>query len=367
MSCYDLVMQLVVFILILSVLILIHELGHFLSARLFKMRVEEFGVGLPPRALGLFRRKGTLFSINWLPLGGFVKLYGEDMESEEQMRSPEAFFNKPMWQRAVVLLAGVFMNFVLGVIVFGVVYSHLGVPTKTDNVYIVEIAKDSPAEQAGVVIESQVKKILVDKKEVDFVGVDDFVKKIDSLKGKEIEMLLVDKNGYEKAVRIVPRVSPPDGQGALGVALSSIEMKKYPWWQMPLRGVRVGLLEAWGWGKEIAGSLFTIIVNIVTGKGLPKDVAGPVGIYQVSKEVYKVGWVAVLQFMGILSINLAILNVMPFPALDGGRIAFLGVEKVIGKKWKNQFEGYINTLGMFFLIGLMVLVTFKDIINLVKR
>ena len=149
--------------------------------------------------------------------------------------------------------------------------------------------------------------------------------------------------------------------------MSSVEMKKYPIWQMPFRGVKVGLEEAWGWGKEIASNLKMIVVNLITGKGLPKDVSGPVGIYQVSKEVYKVGWVAVLQFMGILSINLAILNVMPFPALDGGRVAFLGVEKIIGKKRKNMIEGYVNTGGMIFLLGLMVLITVKDVIGLFAK
>lgn len=333
-------------------------------ARLFKMRVEEFGIGLPPRAKGLFKRGGTLFSLNWLPLGGFVKLYGEDMENPEQAASPEAFFNKPMWQRAAVLLSGVIMNFLLGVVLFGVVYSYLGIPTKTDKVMIVEVGKDTPAEMAGIAIDSQVKKIVYGKKEVAFVGIDGFVKEIDTLKGKEVEIVLMDKDGTEKSVKITPRVSPPEGQGALGVALSSIEMKKYPIWQMPFRGMVIGLEEAWGWGKEIAKNLGTILINLVTGKGLPKDVSGPVGIYQVSKEVYKVGWVAVLQFMGILSINLAILNVMPFPALDGGRIAFLGVEKIIGKVRKNRIEGYVNTAGMIFLLGLMVLITVKDVIKL---
>jgi regulator of sigma E protease len=357
-------MQLIVFILILSVLILIHELGHFLTARLFKMRVEEFGVGLPPRAKGLFKRHGTLFSLNWLPLGGFVKLYGEDMENPEQAASPEAFFNKPMWQRAAVLFSGVFMNFVLGVVVFGVVYSYLGIPTQTDKVIIVEVSKDSPAEKAGIEVDSQVKKIVFNKKEEAFAGVDGFVKQIDSLKGKEVELVLESKSGVEKTIKITPRVTPPEGQGALGVALSSIEMKKFPWWQTPFRGMKVGLEEAWGWGKEIAKNLWTIVYNLVTGRGLPKDIAGPVGIYQVSKEVYKVGWAAVLQFMGILSINLAILNAMPFPALDGGRIAFLGVEKIIGKVKKNRIEGYVNTAGMIFLLGLMVLITVKDVIKL---
>ena len=364
---YNGVMQLVVFVLMLSVLILIHELGHFLSARLFKMRVEEFGIGLPPRAKPLFVRNGTLFSLNWLPMGGFVRLFGEDMENIEQLKSPEAFFNKPMWQRAAVLLAGVTMNFLLGVVLFGVVYSYLGIPTKTNKVNIVEIAEGSPAQQVGISPDSTVTKMAVNGEEIAFTDIESFVTQVDSFKGREIEMSLRQKDGTEKTVKITPRVSPPQGQGALGVALSSIEMKKYPWWQMPFRGARVGMIEAWGWGKEIVGSLWTMLVNIVTGKGLPKDVAGPIGMYQVSKEVYKVGWVAVLQFMGILSVNLAILNVMPFPALDGGRIAFLGVEKIIGKRRKNLIEGYVNSAGLIFLMGLMVLISIKDIIKLFAK
>ena len=305
--------------------------------------------------------------MNWLPLGGFVKLYGEDMENAEQASSPEAFFNKPIWQRACVLLAGVIMNFALGVFVFGIVYTHIGIPTTTNKVIIVDVVKGSPADKAGIAVESQVEKIVSGKTTVAFSGIDDFVKQVDSLKGKEIEITLLDKNGTEKMVKVTPRLNPPEGQGALGVALSNVEMKMYPIWQMPFRGMKVGLSEAWGWGKEIVGNLWLIIYNLFTGKGLPKDVSGPIGIYQVSKQVYAVGWVAVLQFMGILSINLAILNVVPFPALDGGRVAFLAIEKIIGKRRKNKIEGYVNTAGMIFLIGLMLLVTVKDVIKLFNK
>lgn len=359
-------MQILVFVLMLSVLILVHEYGHFFMAKLFKMRVEEFGIGLPPRAKKLFTRKGTLFSLNWLPLGGFVKLFGEDMDDPAQASSPEAFFNKPIWQRAVVLTAGVVMNFLLGVFAFGIVYTYLGIPTKTDKVFIVEVAKNTPAEAVGIKAESEIKKITFEKKEVPFAGVDGFIKQVEPLKGKEVELTLVDKNNQESTVKIVPRLNPPEGEGALGVALSNIEMKMYPIWQRPFRGMVVGMTEAWAWGKEIAMNLGTLLWGIVTGKGVPKDVSGPIGIYQVSKQVYKIGWVAVLQFMAILSVNLAILNIMPFPALDGGRIFFLGVEMIIGKRLKNKVEGYVHTTGMVFLLGLMVLITVRDVIKLIK-
>ena len=356
-------MQLFTFILILSVLVLVHELGHFLMAKFFGMRVEEFGIGLPPRAKKLFIKKGTLFSLNWLPIGGFVKLFGEDMEDEVQASSPEAFFNKPLWQRAGVLFAGVTMNFVLGIALFGVVYSFMGIPTKTDKVKIIELATGSPAEMAGVEKESEVLKVTYQDQNYDFKTIDDFVEVINGLKGKEI-VLTLTKDGKDREVTLTPRENPPVGEGALGVALSDMEMKKFPWWQMPVRGAVVGMEEAVSWGKEITKNLYVLLAGILTGKGVPQDVAGPIGIYQVSKEVYKFGWLAVLQFAGILSINLAILNVMPFPALDGGRIAFLGVEKIIGKKLKNKIEGYVHTAGMVFLLGLMVLITVRDVIRL---
>ncbi len=358
-------MQIIVFILILSVLVLIHEFGHFLMAKAFGMRVEEFGIGLPPRAKKLFTKAGTLFSLNWLPVGGFVKLYGEDYEDETQLASKEAFFNKPAWQRALVLLAGVTMNFALAIVLFATVYSFLGIPTETSNIHIIEVRKDSPAEVSGFPIESVIKKVSFEQTDYPFGSTEEFIGTIDKLKGKEIEMTLLSKEGEEKIYKVTPRENPPEGEGSLGVALSNMEMIKFPWWQMPFRGAVVGMEEAVSWGREILKNLGMVMTQIFTGKGVPKDISGPIGIYQVSKEVYKFGWTAVLQFMGVLSVNLAILNVMPFPALDGGRIVFLVVEKIIGKKRKNKIEGYVHTVGMIFLLLLMLLITGRDIWRLV--
>ena len=239
----------------------------------------------------------------------------------------------------------------------------MGIPTKTDQVMIVEIIKGSPAEIAGIEKGSVAKKIIFEGKEYSFGMMDEFVEVVNGLKGKEV-VLVTEKVGVMKEFSLVPRENPPAGEGALGVALSNIEMKKYPWWQMPFRGVKVGMEEAVAWGREIVKNLYVLLAGIVTGKGVPKDIAGPVGIYQVSKEVFKFGWLAILQFAGVLSVNLAILNVMPFPALDGGRVVFLGIEKIIGKRLKNRIEGYVHTAGMVFLLGLMVLITVRDILKL---
>ena len=145
------------------------------------------------------------------------------------------------------------------------------------------------------------------------------------------------------------------------MVLSNVELIKYPLWQMPFRGIAVGLEEAVSWGKQIVAGVGQMVGGLVVGKGLPKDVSGPVGIYQVSSQVYKMGVLAVLQFVGILSINLAILNILPFPALDGGRVVFLGVEALIGKALKNRIEGFVHTVGMLLLIAFMILITIRDL------
>ena len=150
--------QLIIFLGILSALVLVHEWGHYIFAKIFGVRVEEFGFGLPPRARKLFTRKGTLFSLNWLPIGGFVKLYGEEYSDGDGLLAGEngRFYDKPARARAVILTAGVIMNFLLGILLFAVVYSFVGIPVKTDRVRIVEVVADSPAAVAGVAIDERV-------------------------------------------------------------------------------------------------------------------------------------------------------------------------------------------------------------------
>ena len=344
-------MQVLIFLVILSVLILIHELGHFAAAKIFGMEVEEFGIGFPPRAKKLFNWKGTLFSLNWLPIGGFVKIKGENYEPGE---NKNMFWEKPIWQRAVVLLAGVFGNFVLGVILFGVVYSIMGVPTPMGKVKVVEVSKNSPAAEVGILENDVVKGFEVSE---------ELIKMINENKGQEVVLVLEGEMG-EHNVKVVPRENPPKGEGSLGVLLSDTELKKLPWWQMPVKGAVVGTKEAYAWGKEIVGGLWGMVSGLANGNGVPEDVSGPVGIYKVSARVNEMGWLASLQFMAILSMNLAVLNILPLPALDGGRLVFLGVEMIIGKRLKNKIEGWVHGVGMILLLGLMVLVTIRDIIKL---
>lgn len=361
--------QLIIFLGILSALVLVHEWGHYIFAKIFGVRVEEFGFGLPPRARKLFTRKGTLFSLNWLPIGGFVKLYGEEYSDGDGLLAGEngRFYDKPARARAVILTAGVIMNFLLGILLFAVVYSFVGIPVKTDRVRIVEVVADSPAAVAGVAIDERVAEFRFGEITEKISDTTQLVKLVTENAGNEIDLLVMGKEGGERLVKVTPRKDPPAGQGALGVILSNVELTKFPWWQMPFRGAVVGLSEAIAWGRDIAGGLGKMVYGLVTGKGVPKDLAGPVGIYQVSGQVIKQGVLATLQFIGILSVNLAVLNILPFPALDGGRLIFLGVEKLIGKKRKNTVEGYVNTAGMVFLLSVMALITIRDVWRLIVK
>ena len=327
------------FLIILSVLILVHELGHFLMAKRFRIKVEEFGFGYPPRLLG-FKKQGTVYSLNLLPFGGFLRLKGEDLAAGKN-----SFAGKPKRVRLLVLLAGAVMNFLLGVVLFAAIYTRLGIPEKVDYLVVTAVAKDSPAEEAGIKLEDKL---------IDFSATDKFIAFINEHRGQEVRLRL--KDGRE--VLVVPRLAEatPQGEGALGVAITNVDVVLYPLWQRPFRGMWFGLKEAVGWGKEILWSLTKINA---------KDVAGPVGIYKISKDVTKQGLMAILQFMAILSVNLSILNLLPLPSLDGGRLIFIGIEAVRGKRIKPEWEQAVHLAGIVLLIGLMVLVTINDVRRLI--
>lgn len=352
--------SIITFIIILSILVLVHELGHFFVARKFGVKVEEFGFGYPPRILG--KKIGeTIYSLNWLPFGGFVRMLGED--SSEQVEDKKdlgrALFSQKKRVRVAVLMAGVVMNFILGVVLFGAIYTKLGIPETVNYVVVTGVSENSPAGMAGI------------KPDDKIVGVEGFSwpeKREDSLKAfidyvnqhKGEEVLLEFDNGNEKIV--VPRVDEeiPLGEGALGVAITNLDFVLYPVWQRPFRGMIVGTKEAVLWGKDILASLGQIFYNLFRGE-VPKDVAGPVGIYEISKSVARQGFMAILQFVAILSINLSILNLLPLPALDGGRLVFVGIEAITKKRLKPEVEQVIHLVGIVLLIGLMVLVTVNDV------
>ncbi len=355
--------------------------------------MEEFGFGLPPRIWG--KKVGeTIYSLNALPIGGFVRLYGEDGSGsvKEDANKGRAYFEKPIWQRLTVLLAGVFMNLLLAVVAFAILYNIYGIPVKSDKVKIVGVSESSPAAVLGVKPEDEI--LAVDGQSVD--SLEAFVSLTKEKAGQSMELTVKREKGNpcEKVLEgeaverekeqgglememvcregnllfyITPRENPPEGEGPLGVVVSATELKHFPWWQMPFLGAREGFKESWAWGKMILGALRSTFVSLFTQGKVPKDIAGPIGIFQVTGEATKSGAWAVVQFLGILSVNLAIINILPFPALDGGRLIFLGYEAVTRKKPNPKVEGWVNTAGMAFLLALMLLITLNDIWRLISR
>lgn len=396
-------MTLILFFFILSILVFVHEFGHFLAAKKAGILVEEFGFGLPPRIWG--KKVGeTIYSINALPIGGFVKLYGEDGVTADSLqltangkersaishkpKAGKAYFEKSILTRLSVLLAGVTMNLILAIICFSVIYYISGIPSKTGKIKIMGITKDSPADLAKLIDNDEI--ISVDDEPVR--QMDKFVDFMKAKAGQKIQLEISRKKdnpcrskdsqvlggmapaeigfncrGENLLVFLIPRENPPEGEGPLGVSISDVELKKYPWWQMPFLGVREGFKESLVWGKMVLlGLKETLSFLLIKGK-IPRGLAGPIGIFQITGEAAKAGKLAVFEFLGILSVNLAIINVIPFPALDGGRLIFLGYEALFRKKVNQKFEALINNLGVSFLLFLMFLITINDILRLFAK
>lgn len=352
-------LNLFVFLVILSVLVFVHEFGHFLAAKKAGIKVEEFGFGYPPR---IWAKKigETEYSLNAIPFGGFVRLFGDPAEGKPPKSKDfkKSFLGKSKKARLGVILAGVLANFLLGIFIFSLVYSLTGIPKKVDKVKIVGIASGSPAEKAGLKIDDVI--LAVDEEKISKLA--DFTRLIQEKRGKEIKLLVGRKeNDSNLLFSITPRENPPEGEGPLGVIVSDVEIIKYPFWQMPVRGAVEGVKEALGWGLLILVSLKKMFLDLIFRGIVPKDVAGPVGIFQATSVVARQGILAVLEFVGILSVNLAVVNILPFPALDGGRLIFVAWEIITRRRPKPSFERLVNTVGMAILIFLLVLVTINDI------
>jgi len=345
----------IVFIAILGILVLIHELGHYLVARSFGVRVEEFGFGLPPRIWGKrFTKKGTIYSINWLPLGGFVRLAGEDDEGgkpEKGRSKNEYFWAKTKKQRTAILLAGVTMNFLLAVGITTYLMTQ-GVYETAGRVHIDTVVAGSPAQLAGLkandIIES-------------FKTPQDLVSFVKSKTGKPIKLTIMRSN-KELSVTLTPRTIYPKGEGPTGISISDLELKTYSLSDAPYAALKLTISRA---GDMFSG-LWSLIVRIAHFQSVGSDVAGPIGIAQVTGQAVKFGFKAVLEFMSILSLNLAVLNILPIPALDGGRVLFVFLEKILGKRIKPAFERSTHQIGMLVLFILIALISLNDILRIAR-
>jgi len=362
----------IVFISLIG-LIVLHELGHFILAKKFGVKVEEFGVFLPPRLFG--KKIGeTTYSLNLLPLGAFVKLYGEDAThpppSEEKIEASRTFQGKPIWQRVLIVLGGVVSFWLISVVLLSIVFG-IGAPQAISDeenhtllnpkVQIMAIAPGSPAQIAGIKIGDTIRKIQNPKSKIQIDKVKEVQEFTEANKGKEIT-LTIERGKEVFDVSLVPRVSPPEGEGAMGVALARMIEKSYPWEEAPVKGIEA----TFNLTKGVIVGISQVFGNLIQGKGLPPgaEVMGPVGIGKLMTQIAQMGINYYLQFVAIISVYLAIFNILPIPALDGGKLLFLGIEKVRRKPVSQKVEQNITAVFFALLITLMIWVTIKDITRL---
>jgi len=380
----------IIFILVLSVLVFAHELGHFWTARRFGIKVEEFGFGFPPRALGWYKNRfgkrvkvvgarsfeslsesadeklhpakgSTIYSLNWLPIGGFVKIKGENGDGRND---EDSFSSKAIWKRTVVLAAGVTMNVILAWVLFSVGYM-IGLPQSTaelgrnaivseQSVMAAEVMKGTPAEAAGLMVGDSILSVAGEKVKTE----KELQEKIGARGGVETE-LIIKREGKELAIKVTPK-SSNEGRATIGIAIFASGSVRYPFFSALIEGAKTV-----GWTlKEIVIAFVGLFRDIFTGVKVGDQFAGPIGIANITGQAARLGFVYLLQFTALLSLNLAIINILPFPALDGGRIVFLAIEKLKGRPVRKELENAFNNIGFLLLMVLIAFITFKDIVKL---
>lgn len=371
----------VVFIITLLILVVIHELGHFFAAKRFNIKVLEFGFGIPPRAWG--KKIGeTIWSLNWLPFGGFVRLLGEDESDKKVLDDKRSFANQAVWKRIAVVVAGVAMNLLLAWVLFYIVlgvqgfktklplladYKFSGINQKSDTAIIVgNIADGSPAKDAGLKDGDRI--VAINGSPV--LDSDKFVAEIKANAGKAVKLTISDLQGNNtKEVVVTPRENPPAGQGALGVSLGGLKTVDLSF-DTPVQKIFAGPIYSYNliaYSGKILGDTIGFSVKERDLGPVSNAVAGPVGITSVVGQILSVDrpLLPYLDFVAALSLNLAVVNVLPFPGLDGGRLFFLVIEGITRKKTHAVVEKYVHTIGLVVLLSLIILITISDIRKLV--
>lgn len=335
-----------------SIVVFIHELGHFSIAKLAGVRVEEFGFGYPPRLLRIAKRGDTEYTINAIPIGGFVRVAGD-----EDPDDPRSLMKKSVWVRGGFLAAGPAMNVLLAVLLFGASYM-MGVlqPVTGPGVGIYDVAAGSPAASAGLRLGDVI--LTVNDAPVD--APEALLQAVNAHLGQEIT-LTVRREGVElpQPVRVVPRPDPPANQGAMGVRTGPpLARRAYPFG----RAMVLGAERALGTVVMMVDGLS----EMIRGRA-PLDLAGPIGIAQVTGQVVKTGFVQVVEWTAFLSVNLFIINLLPIPALDGGRLVFVGLELLRGgRRVDPRKEGLVHLVGIVVLLGLFLIVSYFDVLRLVR-
>lgn len=351
----NLPIEILTFVLALAALIIVHEFGHFVVARLLNVEVEEFGLGFPPRMVTLFHAWGTRFSLNWLPFGGFVRPKGENdptVEGGLAASSP--------WVRLAVYLAGPIANLLVGFLLYAIIFSKIGVPI-TDQVQVIEVVPGSPAALAGLLPGD----LLTGVNDMDVNSTLDLQEAIRTNQDK-LTVIRYLRDGQEGQVTLTPRSNPPEGQGAIGIVMGN-----------PTRAVSVfsaaptGALAVIRNGEQ----LLAFPVRMIRGQIAPEEgrLVGFKGMFDIYQEVRQTeatptipAGVNVLGFFATITISLGILNLMPIPALDGGRIMFTLPELILGRRIPPKYENVINLISFALLLVLMLVINLQDFLNPVQ-
>lgn len=363
-------MTIILFIIILAVLILVHEFGHFIVAKKSGIRVDEFGLGLPPRAWG--KKFGeTLYSLNWLPIGGFVKIFGEDPHDTviTEADKPRSFYYKPKWIQALVLVAGITFNlfFAYLVISFGFMvgmpvpagHSQFG-EVQNVKVMVTSVLPGSPAEKAGLKGGDVLIFAEVSGKAVTDLTPENISKEItQSTKGDVIFMYDRGTDSPKTAI-ITPSTEILKGKRAVGISMDSMGVLKLPVHLALLEGAHTTYLLIISTAKGLA----TFLWQTITFKSDLSQVTGPIGIAGVVGEASHLGFAYLLSLIALISINLALINLVPFPALDGGRLLFVAIEAIIRRPIPDAVAKWTNAVGFVLLLIIMLVVSTHDIIKL---
>ncbi len=365
-------MSVIIFILILGLLVFVHELGHFAMAKFFGVRVDEFGMGFPPRAVRLFKRGETEYTLNWIPFGGFVKIHGEDpLENGELDRDyKRSLVSKKWWQQIIVLIAGVTMNIILAFVLFSGAYM-VGAPTPASTVddvsklhnpalTILQVVDKSPAQLAGIKTGDRVTKVITPESILVNGSQESFIATIQNTKPGEIATLSIVRSGQDMEIPVTPSQNIAAGKQQIGVAVDVVGIYRPGFFKSIYEGAR-----STGYGITNTFRAFgNLFGDAVVGKASISSVTGPVGLAGLVGDAQKIGFTYLIILAAIISINLAVINILPLPALDGGRILFVIIEKIIRRPLPKKFVEWANTGGFFLLIGLMLVITVKDVIHL---
>ncbi|MBP6904451.1 MAG: site-2 protease family protein [Candidatus Pacebacteria bacterium] len=345
-------MTIILFILVLLVTVLVHEWGHFIAAKKSGMLVEEFGFGIPPR-LWSFKKGETKYSINALPIGGFVKIAGEN-GAENTVPYERQFESKPWYIKSIVLVAGVVCNFVLGLVLFTIAYT-IGMPgmTPTGTPTVIGVVAGSPTEASGITVGDTIQSLSVGGVMLTTVDTDQVRTAIQTSDGPVTVAYTHD--GVPRVATIEPAVS--DTGRLMGIGIERIGIVKEPFFG--------AIATAWKQSVALTGNIFsaigTLVGGLLTGHGSTAGLIGPVGLAKEVGNAATFGATYLLAFVATISLNLAVLNIMPFPALDGGRLLVVWGEALTRRKFSATTVGIIHTIGFLVLIGLMIVLTIGDI------